>query len=94
MFYYKFTASTVYCGTENEFYEKFEKEPSSDTLEQIASEYADSNAEDFEYLLTGREYDAFENEDEREEALNNYYADATCTYEQITENEYKEVMGD
>lgn len=94
MFYYKFIASTFYCGTENEFYEKFEAQPSSDTLEQIASEYADANAQDFEYLLLGWEDDAFENEEEKEEALNNYYADATCTYEQITESEYKEAMGE
>lgn len=90
MVYYKFTASTPYCGTENDYYEKYETKPTEDQLAETASEYARQNGEDFEYLLTGWEDDYFDNEDEKEEALDNYYADCECSYEEITEEEWKE----
>lgn len=92
MFYYKFTASTEYCGTEHEEYHKFEIKPKADELEELAGEIAHENAEQFEYLVTGWDNENVEDmsEDEVEELLNNYYADASCSYEEITKEQYDE----
>ena len=93
MFYYKFTAQAVYCGTDNEYYVAT-KEPLTDKeIDEMREEYARENAESFEYLLTGWEDDNFEDEDEREEALTNYYADCGCKCEEITKEEYEEDLG-
>lgn len=93
MFYYKFTADTIFCGTENE-YHVVTKEPLTEKeIDSMREEFARENAESFEYLLTGWEDDAFEDEDEREEALNNYYADAECSCEEITKEQYEEELG-
>lgn len=92
MFYYKFTASTVYCGTEHEEFHKFEVKPKPDELEELADDIARGNAEQFEYLVTGWDNENVEDmsEDEVEEMLNNYYADASCSYEEITKEQYDE----
>ena len=93
MFYYKFTARAVYCGTDNE-YHVVTKEPLTEKeIEEMKEEYARENAESFEYLLTGWEDDAFDDEGEREEDLNNYYADAECSCEEITKEQYEEDLG-
>ena len=93
MIYYKFTASTPYCGTENEFYLKYENKPKEDELAATANQFAVDNGQDFEYLVTGWEDDNFDDEEEKQEALDNYYADCECSYEEITEEEYKENGG-
>ena len=92
MFYYKFTASTCYCGTDHEEYHKFETKPTQDTLYTMAEEIAHDNAEQYEYLATGWDDDEIEgmSEDEVEEILNNYYADAYCSFEEVTQEEYEE----
>ena len=92
MFYYKFTASTCYCGTDHEEYHKFETKPTQDTLCIMAEEIAHDNAEQYEYLATGWDDDEIEgmSEDEVEEILNNYYADAYCSFEEVTQEEYEE----
>ncbi len=53
MFYYKFTATTEYCGTECEEFHKFENKPSEEELRVMAQEIAHDNAESYEYLVTG-----------------------------------------
>lgn len=95
MFYYKFTASTNFCGTEDEEYHKFEVKPKPEELNELAEQIARENAESYEYLMTGWDNEDVEgmSEDEIEELLNNYYADASCSYEEITEEEYNEEMG-
>ena len=53
MYYYKFTAHAVYCGTDNE-YHVATKEPLTDKeIDEMREEYARENAESFEYLVTG-----------------------------------------
>ena len=47
MFYYKFTASTEYCGTEHEEFHKFEIKPKADELEELAGQIAKENAEQY-----------------------------------------------
>ncbi len=90
MFYFRLIANTPYCGTENFDYFKFEKRPTNAELDEMAEEFARSNAESYEYLLTGWNDDEFEDEDEEAEALNNYYADCYGSWEEITEEEFKE----
>lgn len=90
MFYFRFTADTPYCGTELIDYQKFEERPTDAELDEIAEDIARSNAESFEYLITGWGDDNFEDEDEEAEALENYYADCTGTWEEITEEEFEE----
>lgn len=90
MFYFRFTADTPYCGTELVDYQKFEERPTDAELDEIAEDIARSNAESFEYLITGWGGDNFDDEDEEAEALENYYADCTGTWEEITEEEYNE----
>ena len=85
MFYYKFTATTPYCGTDNEEYHSFKEKPSVDELDGIAEEYCRSNGEDFEYLING-----WDGNDPTEEQLYNYYADCSCSYEEISQEEYEE----
>lgn len=92
MFYYKFTADTPYCGTEDTHYYEFDNEPSASMLDEIANELKYENGESFEYLVTGWDGENIEDltEDEIEELLTNYYADCECKYEQITKEEYEE----
>ena len=93
MYYYKFTADTIYCGTENEYFVATKEPLTAKEIDEMCEEYARENAESFEYLLTGWEDDNFEDEGEREEALTNYYADAECKCEEITKDEYEEELG-
>lgn len=90
MFYFRFTADTPYCGTELVDYQKFEERPTDAELDEMAEDIARSNAESFEYLVIGWDDDSFEDEDEEAEALENYYADCTGTWEEITEEEFEE----
>ena len=90
MKYIKYVAQAVYCGTENEFYHEYEDRYTESDFEEQADEYCRENAESFEYLVTGWDDDNFETEEEREEALENYRADCTCTWEYITKEEYEE----
>ena len=90
MFYFRFIADTLYCGTENTDYRKFEERPTDAELDEMAEEFAQLNAESFEYLVTGWGHDNFEDEDEEAEALENYYADCTGTWEEISAEEFEE----
>jgi hypothetical protein len=71
MFYFKFTATTPYCGTEYEEYHLFDEKPRIDDLEEMADEIARANAEQYEYLVTGWNDDNYDDEEERENRLLN-----------------------
>lgn len=92
MKYYKFTSSTPYCRTENDYYHKFETPPKPDELEEIAGEYAEQAYQDYSYLHSGWNDENLEDmsEDEAEEYMDNFRADCSCSYEEISEKEYKE----
>ena len=90
MFYFRFTADTPYCGTENTDLRKFEERPTDAELDEMAEEFAQLNAESYEYLVTGWDDDNFDDEDEKAETLENYYADCEGKWEEITEEEYNE----
>lgn len=87
MAYFEITVNTPYCGTRMEEYVKCE---TLSEAEAIAEELCQQNAENYEYLMTGWDYDAFDTEKERDEALENYYAECHWYVEEITEEEYLE----
>lgn len=97
MFYYKFTADTQYCGTQNEFYLKSEEELSSSELSALCDEYARQNGECFEYLVDkDTEYceDEYEDYEDFEEAIEQdklwYWESVSCEWEEISEEEYND----
>lgn len=92
MFYYKFTSGTPYCGTENEYYHKFEEQPSDDELEEMSDEYAQQAYDDYSYLHSGWNDENLEDmtEEEAEEYMDNFRADCYCEYVEISEDEYNE----
>lgn len=90
MFYFRFTADTPYCGTENTDYRAFEERPTDAELDEMAEEFGQLNAESYEYLVTGWDDDNFDDGDEKDEALEDYYAACIGTWEEITEEEYNE----
>lgn len=90
MFYFKFTATTPYCGTEHEEYHQFDEKPSIDDLDEMADDIKGGNAEQYEYLVTGWNDDNYDDEEEREQALDLYYQDCTCTWEEISAEEFEE----
>ena len=85
MFYFRFTAETPYCGTEATDYRIFKERPTDAELDEMAADFGQINAESYEYLVTGWDYDNYETEEEMEEALENYYADCYSGWEEITE---------
>ena len=90
MFYFRFTADTPYCGTENTDYREFKERPTKAELDEMAEEFGRWNAESYEYLVTGWDCDEDEFDEEMEEVVENYYADCYSGWEEITEEEYKE----
>ena len=90
MFYFRFTADTPYCGTENTDYRKFEERPTDAELDEMAEEFGRLNAESYEHLVTGWDDENFEDPDALIAALDGYYTDCTGTWEEITEEEYEE----
>ena len=93
MKYYAFDADTEYCGTENTYYEAFTDEPTENELNEIAEEIRIENADSFEYLVFGWDYDPVEEgemtEEEHEEAIDDYRSSCTCTWREISQEEYE-----
>ena len=97
MRYIKFTASTPYCGTEEERYLVFSDNVTREELEEYADDLARENGEGFEYLVFGWDADPVGDgemtEEEYDEAIDNYYADCHCEYEDVSEEEFVENGG-
>jgi hypothetical protein len=90
MFYFRFTADTPYTGTELVDYQQFEERPTDAELDEMAEDLSRSNAESFEYLVTGWDGDNYEDSVEEAAALEFYYEDCTGTWEEISKEEYDE----
>lgn len=90
MFYYRIYTSTPYCGTDDEEYYKFEERPTETELNDLVAVCTIINAESYEYLVTGWNDDEYEDEADRQEALDNYYADCYGSWEEISEEEFEE----
>jgi hypothetical protein len=97
MKYYKFTADTPFSGTENTFYQCEENPLSEQELESLCADYSRDNAESFDYLVFGWNYDPVEEgemtEEEYEQEMENYYCDCSCSWEEISEEEFNEALG-
>lgn len=83
--YFKIHATTPYCGTDAEEY--MEVEDTGD-VEQYLDEYTEElrmeNAGSFEYLIAGWDNDP------EEEDLDNYYADCSGWWEEISKEQYED----
>ena len=90
MFYFVFVADTPYAGTRMEDYRAFEERPDNDELDELADELRQLNAESYDYLVTGWNCDAYDDEEEEAQALQDYYADCSGTWREISQEEYEE----
>ena len=87
MAYFQIVVDTPYCGTRQEEY--IECETMNEAV-SIAKELCQNNAESYEYLVTGWDDDYFDTEDERDEALEDYYENCDWCVNEITAEEYFE----
>ena len=87
MAYFQIVVDTPYCGTRQEEY--IECETMNEAV-SIAKELCQNNAEGYEYLVTGWDDDYFDTEDERDEALEDYYENCDWCVNEITAEEYFE----
>ena len=92
MYYYRIKVSTIYCGTDNEHYIASKEPMTEEELRDTAEDLMRENAESFEYLVTGWNDEMTEDmsEEEVQELLDNYYADCSCEYEEISKEEFEE----
>lgn len=94
MKYYKFVADTPYCGTESTYYEAYETEPTEKELNETAADYCHDNAESYDYMVFGWDADPVGDgemtEEEYADQMDDYYADCSCYWEEISESEYRE----
>lgn len=91
MTYFRIVLDTPYAGTRDEYYEKFN---SLKEAEEWAEETMQQHAESYEYLVTGWEDDNFDDEEEKEFALESYYQDCYFLVQEISYEEYCEETGD
>ena len=90
MKYIKYTLYTPYGGTDEEGYARFHDDDSIEYIEATLQSFALTNGESYEYLVTGWDDDMFEDEEEREAALESYYEDCGFDYHLISKEEYCE----
>lgn len=96
MKYYRFISTTPYCGTDSYDYFSFENDPTNAELEELADELCYNNANSYEYLVHGWHSDPVGDgemtEEEYEASIENYYADCSCTWEEISQEEFEYEM--
>lgn len=97
MKYFKFTANTPYCGTEEERYVAFPDSATVKELEEYADEMTHDLGESFEYLVFGWNADPVGDgeisQEEYDEQIDNFYADCYCEYTEVSEEEFIENEG-
>ena len=86
MAYFQIIVDTPYCGTEQEEYIEC---GTVQEAESIAEELCRSNAEDYEYLVSGWNDENFEDmiEEEQTEELEEYYANCNWYVEEVSAEE-------
>ena len=87
MAYFQIVVDTPYCGTRQEEYIECE---TIKEAESIAEELCRNNAEGYEYLVTGWDDEYFDTEEERDEAIEDFYGDCDWYVNEITAEEYFE----
>ena len=87
MAYFQIIVDTPYCGTELEEYIECETVQDAET---IAEELCRTNAEGYEYLVSGWNDENFEDitEEEQLEELEEYYANCNWSVDEISAEEY------
>ena len=92
MVYIKIVATTPFTGTAFIEYKEFEERPTDAELNKIVEKNSRGNAESYEYLVCGLEDGVFEDEKERAEALEEFYADclAESSWVEITREQFEE----
>jgi hypothetical protein len=99
MQYIKFQGGNNYCGCDYTKYIAFPIKKTVDELSEISEEFANENAEGYEYIATqGLDKDDFETTEDYEEAytevIEGYYEDITSSWEEVTEEEWAENDGE
>lgn len=89
MAYFKITVDTPYCGTNQEEYIECK---TVQEAESFAEELCRSNAEGYEYLVSGWDDENFEDmtEEEKTEELEDYYASCDWYVDEVSAEEYFE----
>lgn len=89
MTYFKIIVNTPFCGTETEEYIECK---TITEAESIAEELCRTNAEGYEYLVSGWDDEYFEDitEEEQLEELEEYYANCGWFINEISAEEYFE----
>ena len=96
MKYIKFSGGNGYCGCDFTQYEAFkDKDFSESNMEEWCSELAYDNAVSYNrFVEDGLDEDDYETEEEwidaRDQAYEDYYADAYCEWKEVTLQEYLE----
>lgn len=87
MAYFQIIVNTPYCGTEQEEYIECE---TIQEAELIAKKFCRTNAEGYEYLVSGWDDENFEDitEEEQLEELEEYYASCDWFINEISAEEY------
>ena len=97
MRYFKFSAATPYCGTEEERYLAFPDNVTEEELEEYADDLARENGEGFEYMVFGWDADPVDDgemtQEEYDEQIDNFYADCHCEYVEVSKEEFEENGG-
>lgn len=82
--YVKVVAETGYCGTDcDEFY--LCVGVTDEMLDEDAEEMSYTNAEQYEYMI---DRDDYEDEDEYQEAIEQYYEDCSGWWEEVNPDDY------
>ena len=87
MAYFQIVVNTPYCGTEQEEYIECQTMAEA-TL--FAEDLCQSNAESYEYLVSGWDDENFEDmtEEEQTEEIEEYYSNCSWYVDEITKEEY------
>lgn len=87
----RFFGSTAYCGTDFEDFRQYDEIPDKNFLDEVAYELATANAESYEYLVGGWDFDPEECTPEEladyEAELAYYWEDLDYAWEIVPENE-------
>lgn len=90
----RFFGSTEYCGTGFEEDICYDEMPDNNFLDRVAYEMAQSNAESYEYLVGGWDFDPEECDPEElaeyEEELAHYWEDLDYGWEVVPKDEDEE----
>lgn len=89
MAYFQIIVNTPYCGTEQEEYIECK---TIQEAESIAEELCRTNAESYEYLVSGWDDENFEDmtEEEQLEELEEYYTSCDWSINEVSAEEYSE----